>query len=462
MLGLAAPLVIGCGNDSGSSGGTGGSGTGGTPSKGTGGAPSKGTGGASSTGGAPATGGVSGTGGAVQTGSVSGTGGATHTGGASGTGGRSGTGGATHTGGAPGTGGATHTGGASGTGGAPSTGGVSGTGGAGGKGTTGGACTIPAAAMPADVSSPTTVVGNGTAANCTASAVVAAVAAGGVVTFNCGTAPLTITVPEIQIINDGGKTGDGSVTIDGGGTITLSGGGTNRILYQDTCNQSLHFTTSHCQAQDTPHLVLQNIGFTAGSATATSDVLGGGAIYVGGGTFRAYNIKVTNSTQPNLEQDYAGGAIYTFNQATQPVYIVNSTFDSNSGCNGGALGSIGTSWSIYNSVLSNNKTLGNGANPAQSGTPGGGLGGAIYNDGDSYTLTICGTVLQNNTAAELGSGSIFEVVDDLKGALVITGSTFTGNSNTGSVQSSTHPSIYVEATDKAGNAGVTITSTTFN
>ena len=80
-----------------------------------------------------------------------------------------------------------------------------------------GHCTVPAAAALADVSHPTTVVGTGTAASCTADAVVAAVHAGGVVTFDCGAAPLTITVPEIDIFNDGGATKDGSVTIDGGG-----------------------------------------------------------------------------------------------------------------------------------------------------------------------------------------------------------------------------------------------------
>jgi hypothetical protein len=324
-----------------------------------------------------------------------------------------------------------------------------------------GKCNVPTVAVAADVSHPTTVVGKGTAASCTSDAVVAAVHAGGVVTFDCGAAPVTITVPEIQIFNDGGQ-GDGSVTIDGGGKVTLSGVGANRILYQNTCDESLHWTTSHCQDQPAPHLILQNLGLTAGSAQATSDVLGGGAVYVGGGTFRAYNVLVSNSTEPNLEQDYAGGAIYTFNQATQPVYIVSSTFSGNSGSSGGALGSIGTSWTIVNSVFSGNKTLGNGENPAQAGTPGGGLGGAIYNDGDSYTLSLCGTLMKDNTAADLGSGSIFQVVDDLKGYLDIDQSTFTGNSNTGSVQSASHPSIYVQAEDVPGNAGVTITGTTFN
>lgn len=327
-----------------------------------------------------------------------------------------------------------------------------------------GKCPVPTAALAEDITTPTTVIGDGTAASCTGDKVVAAVAGGGVVTFDCGADPIVITVPEIKIINDGGKTKDGSVTIDGGGKITLSGNNANRILYQNTCDESLHYTTPHCQNQDAPHLVVQNIGFAAGSAQATKDVLGGGAIYVGGGTFKAFNVRFTQNTQPNLEQDYSGGAIYTFNQATQPVYLVGSTFDGNSGSSGGALGSIATSWTILNSVFSNNKTLGNGQNPAQAGTPGGGLGGAIYNDGNDYTLTICGTAFTNNIAADLGSGSIFQVIDNLNGDLKIDQSTFNGNSNVGAVQNSSspaHPSIYVEARDKTGNAGVSVTATTF-
>ncbi len=324
-----------------------------------------------------------------------------------------------------------------------------------------GHCNAPTPGIAEDVSKPTTVVGDGTYASCTADKVVLAVNAGGVVTFNCGPLTLTIVVPEIQIMNDGGK-GDGSVTIDGGGKITLSGNGANRVLYQNTCDMALHYTTPHCQNQPAPHLVLQNIGIASGKSNATDSVLGGGAVFVGGGTFKMFNVLVKDSTQPNLKQDYAGGAVYTFNQATQPVYITNSTFRGNTGCNGGALGGIGTSYAITNSIFASNKTLGSGQNPAKSGTPGGGLGGAIYNDGNGYTLSICGTAFTGNTAAELGSGAIFQVVDDLKGALVIDQSKFTANSNAGSVQSAAHPSIYVEAADKQGNAGVTIATTTFN
>jgi hypothetical protein len=330
---------------------------------------------------------------------------------------------------------------------------------------------VPAAAAAVDVSSPTTVVGPGTPASCTAAKVVSAVAGGGVVTFNCGAAPLTIVVPEIEIINDGGVTKDGSVTIDGGGKITLSGGGQNRILRQNTCDQSLHYTSTRCDLQTTPHLVVQNIGFTAGVGLAdelsTSDIYGGGAIYVQGGTFKAVNITVTNSTQTNaanqLVQDLAGGAIY-IDEVTTPVYIVNSTFQGNSGVNGGALGSISESWTILNSLFKGNSATGHGENPAASGTEGGGLGGAIYNDGDDFTLTICGTQFLSNQANELGSGAIIEVVDDLNGGLVIDQSTFTGNSDTGDVQTSAkHPGIYVEAKNKTdGTSGVTITNTTFN
>lgn len=321
-----------------------------------------------------------------------------------------------------------------------------------------GHCAVPTAAMAVDVSHPTTVVGSGTAASCTADKVVAAVHAGGVVTFDCGPDPLAIAVPEIDIYNDGGQ-GDGSVTIDGGGKITLGGSGANRILYQNTCDQNLHWTTSQCQAQSAPHLVVQNIAFAGGNGSVSSSVLGGGAIYVGGGTFKAINTRFAGNSEPTLGQDYAGGAIYTTNQ-TQPVYIVNSTLQGNSGSNGGALGSIGTSWTILNSAFAANAANGVGQNPARPNTPGGGLGGAIYNDGNNYTLTICGNDFASNIAVELGTGTIFMVSNNLTGVLAIDQSTFEGNTNNGSVQSA-HPSIYVEAQDKVGTAGVTITNTTF-
>jgi len=414
------------------------------------------------------TGGGTGTGGTTSTGGAIGTGGAVGTGGAIATGGATGAGGVIATGGVTGTGGAIGTAG-SGAGGSTSASGGAGTntGGAGGGGTGGlvvgnpnGHCAVPAAAQAVDVSSPTTTVGTGTAASCTAAAVVAAVHAGGVVTFRCGPDPLTIPVPEIDIFNDGGQAQDGSVTLDGGGKITLSADGDHRILYQNTCDGSLHFTSPRCDIQTTPHLVVQNIAFANGKATAGSNnTNGGGAIYVGGGTFKAVNIRISSSAEVTPGQDFGGGAIYAFEQ-TQPVTIVNSTFDGNSGANGGAISGLFSPVTILNSVFSGNQAVGHGENPARPGTTGGGLGGAIYVDGNDFTLSLCGTLFDTNLANELGSGAIFQVVDDLNGDLVIDQSTLHANSNVGSVQS--HPGIYVEARDKAGNAGVSITNSTFN
>jgi hypothetical protein len=57
----------------------------------------------------------------------------------------------------------------------------------------------------------------------------------------------------------------------------------------------------------------------------------------------------------------------------------------NSCANGGALSSIGVSWNILNSVLSESTAVGHGANSGQ-----GGNGGAIYNDGNEIVLHVTG------------------------------------------------------------------------
>src|SRR5437870_711689 len=63
------------------------------------------------------------------------------------------------------------------------------------------------------------VVGTGTAASCTDAALNAALAGGGLVTFNCGGAG-TIDVS----MGTGTKIISADTTIDGGGAITISGG----------------------------------------------------------------------------------------------------------------------------------------------------------------------------------------------------------------------------------------------
>ena len=103
-------------------------------------------------------------------------------------------------------------------------------------GATDGLCTVPEEAQPVETSVPDQVVGDGTPASCTSQALVDAVAAGGVITFDCGPAPVTITLTETAtVFNDTGP----EIVIDGGGRVTLSGGGQRRILYMNTCDPDL-------------------------------------------------------------------------------------------------------------------------------------------------------------------------------------------------------------------------------
>jgi hypothetical protein len=288
--------------------------------------------------------------------------------------------------------------------------------------------TVPGDALAVDVSSPDHVVGTGTAASCTANAFVQAVAQGGKITFNCGTAPVTITLTTpAKVYNN-----KSDVVIDGGGLVTLSGGGATRILYMNTCDSSLVWTTNHCNNQSNPTLTVQNITFIDANSKSETTNDGGGAIWARGGRLKMVNTRFFNNICADTGPDVGGGAIRAFSQYQNlPVYIVNSTFGGASGygntcSNGGALSSIGVSWSIYNSVLSYNRAIGEGGNPAVSGKPGGGSGGAIYNDGNTMTLSLYGTLIEHNQVNAYGS-AIFFVSNDHTGTLHIENSTLRNN-----------------------------------
>ncbi len=297
-----------------------------------------------------------------------------------------------------------------------------------------GHCPVPAGAAAVDTSQPTTVVGDGTLESCTPDAFEAAVHEAGIITFNCGPDPVTITLAhQVEIINDSGLNKNGDTVIDGGGKVTLSGGGRTRILYQNGCEARLHWITPNCDHYEHPHLVVQNLTFADGYAPNPVPGLGfsaGGAIYVESGILEVVNSVFVRNRTAMVGPDVAGAAVYAFLQYG-PVYVVNSTFGGapgmgNAGSNGGALGSIGVSYTVLNSVMSHNQAVGYGMNPAQGGTPGGGSGGAIYNDGNTYTLTICGSEISNNSAREL-AGAVFFVSNDLTGTLSIDQSMFCAN-----------------------------------
>jgi hypothetical protein len=309
-----------------------------------------------------------------------------------------------------------------------------------------GKCEVPAEAQAEDTSSPTTVVGDGTPASCTSDAVIAAVAGGGIITFDCGPDPITITLTQTaKIFNDKGP----KIVIDGGDKVTLSGGGKVRILYQNTCDQNQVWTTSHCNDQDHPQLTVQNITFVDGNARGLTDPDGGGAIFVRGGRFKVLRSRFFNNVVDDTGPDVGGAAIRVFDQSEgKPVYVVQSTFGGkedfgNAGSNGGGLSSIGVSYTVVNSLFSHNAAIGNGANPAKSGTPGGGSGGAIYCDGNTFTLSLCGVKITDNTANE-GGGAIFFVSNDQSGTLVIKDSELRNNPS-GEFETPGYPGIFVIA-----------------
>jgi len=78
--------------------------------------------------------------------------------------------------------------------------------------------------LPVPPAHAASVVGDGTPASCTRDALATALASGGEIRFNCGSAPVTIPIAATLDIRT-------AATIDGGGLVTLDGQGTTRIMY---------------------------------------------------------------------------------------------------------------------------------------------------------------------------------------------------------------------------------------
>ncbi len=307
-------------------------------------------------------------------------------------------------------------------------------------------CNLPSEAQAVDSSVADQVIGDGTPESCTSAAVVAAVARGGVITFNCGPDPVVITLEETaKVVNNTGP----EIVIDGGGLVTLDGNGERRILYMNTCDADQVYTTDHCQNQDHPRLTVQNLNFINGASFEDSPA-GGGAIFVRGGRFKIFNSRFFNNYCDEEGPDVGGAAVRVLSQYENlPVYVANSVFGGradlgNVGSNGGALSSIGVSFTVINSLLSYNQAIGYGANPERTGTPGGGSGGAIYNDGNDFTLNICGSEISHNYAVE-GGGAIFFVSNDRTGDLYVESSTLFDNVNDGF---QTDPGIFFLGNEK--------------
>ena len=219
----------------------------------------------------------------------------------------------------------------------------------------------------------------------------------------------------------------------------------------NTCDSELVWTTSHCDDQDHPRLTVQNLTFMHGDSSADTEHDGGGAIWVRGGRFKVVGSRFFSNRCASTGPDVGGAAIRIFDQYQDlPVYVVDSTFGgpghlANTCSNGGALSSIGVSWTVLNSLFTDNRAIGSGANPSRPGTPGGGSGGAIYNDGNRMTLRIQGTRIESNHAEE-GGGAIFYVSNDRTGDLFVTDSVLLANPSEG-FETAGYPGIFFLGAD---------------
>jgi Zn-dependent metalloprotease len=230
------------------------------------------------------------------------------------------------------------------------------------------------------------VVGDGTPASCTDTALGAAMANAGAITFSCGAAPHTILVSNARTIN-------ADTSLDGGGLITLQAHG------------SRHFYVSPGATFTLTHIALTSGYFNGDGGSVRNN----GALVIANAQF------ISNTTATS----FSGGAIVSYG----PLTITNSLFENNSGGSGGAVYPRWTAatTTIADSVFRNNRTLNTsngygGAiliwddasanvinstfehNQAE-------LGGAIYNTANS-SLALQGTTIFSNTAVQRG-GAIY-------------------------------------------------------
>jgi hypothetical protein len=92
--------------------------------------------------------------------------------------------------------------------------------------------------------------------------------------------------------------------------VTLSGAGRRGILYMDTCDPAQVFTTSHCQDQATPRLVVENLAFADRNSSGEDfDGGGGGAIFARGGRLRIVHSTFVGNRCDRDGPDVGGGAV---------------------------------------------------------------------------------------------------------------------------------------------------------
>jgi amidase len=255
------------------------------------------------------------------------------------------------------------------------------------------------------------VVGSGTLQSCTEAALDAALAGGGVVTFDCGLAPATITITSTKSISQ-------PTTIEGGGRVTISGGDRVGVF---SVEAEAAFTVQNLTITLGASLSGGGIANLSGTVTVVNSsfldnqaTTGGGITNPSGGT-----VTVTDSTFSGNEAD-SGGGIYS----EGVLAIAKSTFSENGGVEpftityGGGVAVGGGMTTIVNSTFSNNSAVGRIPGCRFPGCPGSG-GGAFVSAG---LLTISNSTFSGNSTD--GNGG---AIANGGGTLTVTNSTFSGN-----------------------------------
>ncbi|MBI3785886.1 MAG: hypothetical protein HY270_21040, partial [Deltaproteobacteria bacterium] len=242
----------------------------------------------------------------------------------------------------------------------------------------------------------TNIVGTGTTESCTDAALDTALAAGGLVTFNCG-GPATIDISK----GTGTKTIAADTMIDGGGQITISGGDTIAVFL---VNPGATFTLSNltiAHAEGIANNGTLNVTNCSFNNNKTASAIGSaGSLTVIGSVF--------TSNQ--------SGAIYC-DKGT--ALVANTTFAGNHSGSGGAVYNFSAAVTVAGSTFVNNHAVGTAFVP--------GFGGAIFNDIGSTSVT--NSTFKGNVADANGGGGAITSGGCCSGggAVTVTNCTFTGN-----------------------------------
>ena len=180
--------------------------------------------------------------------------------------------------------------------------------------------------------------------------------------------------------------------------VTLERRRRARILYMNTCDQAQVWTTSHCQDQDHPRLTVQNLTFVDGNATGeTTEGGGGGAIFVRGGRLKVVNSRFFNNLCDATGPDVGGGAIRVFGQYAGPAGLRRRTAPSaarngqrqrRARNGGGAQQHRRVVDGDQQPVLAQPRHRQRRQPGPGAARPGGGSGGAIYNDGNTSRSAV--------------------------------------------------------------------------